>query len=149
MATDEQVTKRIRGLLSSQKVAVLSTYGDGQPYASLVAFRASDDLKEILFVTTRASQKYRNLEACCSAAILVDSRTNSAADFHEAAAVTAIGEVEELVGENLEKHLRRYLSKHPHLSKFASSPTTCMLRLRVKEYYYVSRFQQVERLLMG
>ncbi len=148
MATAEEITKKIRELLSSQQVAVLSTYGNGQPYASLIAFTASDDLKEILFATTRASHKYRNLSGCRNAAILVDNRSNSNADFHIAVAVTATCDVEEMAEGDREKCLTMYCKKYPHLLNFASSPSTSIFRGKVREYYFVSRFQQVERLSM-
>ena len=54
---------RLRGLFESQKLAVLSTQSDGQPYASLVAFWAPDDLKSIYFATPNTTRKFANLAA--------------------------------------------------------------------------------------
>ena len=41
------VENAIRTLFKVQKLAVLSTHNSGQPYASLVAFVASEDLRQI------------------------------------------------------------------------------------------------------
>jgi hypothetical protein len=52
---------RIRWLLTEQSYAVLCTQSQSQPYGSLIAFAASDDLKTIVFATPVATRKYRLL----------------------------------------------------------------------------------------
>lgn len=47
METKERFRKRLVELFNSQKLAALSTQKDGQPYARLVAFYASDDAKHL------------------------------------------------------------------------------------------------------
>ena len=89
MEKTEQTRQQLQDLFASQYLAVLSTHGDGQPYASLVAFVASNDLKALYFATARSTRKFANLTAHPPVAMLIDSRTNRAADFHEAAAATA------------------------------------------------------------
>ena len=94
----EQIKETLRDLLMSQQLAVLATHHDGQPYASLVAFVATADLKELLFATSRNTRKFANLTRDSRVSLLVDSRSNRDADIHEAVAVTVIGtaaEVEE------------------------------------------------------
>jgi nitroimidazol reductase NimA-like FMN-containing flavoprotein (pyridoxamine 5'-phosphate oxidase superfamily) len=88
----------IRELLESQRLAVLSTQDHIQPYSNLVAFAATPDLKYLLFATTRATRKYANLLANFRVFILIDSCTNQTADFAEAAAVTVLGQAEEMQG---------------------------------------------------
>mgnify|MGYP002068211782 CR=1 FL=1 len=46
---------RIRRLLMEQGYAVLCTQSQSQPYGSLIAFAASDDLKTIVFATPMVS----------------------------------------------------------------------------------------------
>ena len=86
-------TKEIRSILntlfSSQNLAVLSTHTDGQPYASLVAFVASDDLRQIFFATPKTTRKYANLIADSRVAFLIDSRQNEESDLHVAVAARA------------------------------------------------------------
>ena len=55
--------EKVRELFETQKLAVLSTQREGQPYTTLVAFAASSDLENLYFATTRATRKYANLSA--------------------------------------------------------------------------------------
>jgi len=137
------VKEAIRGLLSAQSLAVLATHSGGQPYASLVAFAATPDLTNLLFATTRATRKFANLSADSRAALLVDSRSNKEIDFETAAAVTAVGKVREAEKTEKEPLLNLYVAKHPHLAEFVRSPTCAFLRVEVKAYYLVRRFQEV------
>ena len=130
-------------LLKAQKLAVLSTHHNGQPYASLVVFASTEDLKQLLFATTRATRKYDNIVHDPRVALLVDSRSNLTADIHGAIAVTATGRAEEVSEKEKEAALKIYLSKHPHLKDFVHSPTCALLRVKVETYYMVSKFQKV------
>jgi nitroimidazol reductase NimA-like FMN-containing flavoprotein (pyridoxamine 5'-phosphate oxidase superfamily) len=136
----------LRDLLHSQKLAALATHREGQPYGSLVSFVSTEDMKQIVFATTRSTRKYENLTADPRVAMLIDNRSNRDADIHEATAVTATGRAEELAGEEKELFLRLYLDKHPYLRDFVTSPTCALLRIQVQTYYLVNRFQEVTEL---
>ena len=136
----------IGSLLESQKLAVLSTQNHGQPYCNLVAIAGSADLKYLLFATTRATRKYANLMADSRVAVLVDNRRNDAADFAEAAALTALGKAWELQGAERQQFLTIYLQKHPYLEEFVTSPNCALLRIRVEKYIVVTRFQEVREI---
>jgi nitroimidazol reductase NimA-like FMN-containing flavoprotein (pyridoxamine 5'-phosphate oxidase superfamily) len=136
----------IRELFSSQRLAVLGTQCEGQPYANLVAFVASDDLKCIFFVTARATRKYSNIHADSRVAILIDSRSNRDSDFSLAAAVTATGRAGEVAELEREEVLAIYSAKHPMLEDFVRSPSCAVLRIQVDTYYLVRRFQNVMEL---
>ena len=58
MISNDQFRKRLAELFRSQSLATLATHNDGQPYASLVAFYAADDLKHIYFVTPKTTRKF-------------------------------------------------------------------------------------------
>lgn len=138
----------ISGLFSEQKLAVLSSFGDGQPYASLVAFAATDDLKHIIFATTRSTRKYANIWIKSNVALLIDNRTNEEKDFSYAVAATVLGRAEEVRGPQRKSFLAIYLRKHPYLKEFVSSPSCALLKVRVQKYYVVNRFQNVQELHM-
>lgn len=135
--------KDLQGLFESQRLAVLATQNEGQPYTSLVAFTASKDLKQLFFATTRATRKYANLTADSRVSMLVDNRSNKATDFRWAMAVTATGKAEEIEGREREEASKLYLAKHPHLEEFVSSPSCAFLRISLDRYYVASRFQKV------
>ncbi len=143
MEVNEELTMRLRELFRTQGLAVLSTHGEGGPYASLVGFAATEDLKGLLFATSRSTRKYANLMGESHAAMLVDSRSNQDSDFHNAIAVTATGKAEEVTETDRDALLKVYLGKHPHLAEFVGAPTCALLRLAVDTYYVVERFQHV------
>jgi heme iron utilization protein len=148
MTNEFELRKKIQALLSSQGLAVLSTANDAFPYANLVAFASDSDLKTLYFATARSTQKFRNLSRQPAAALLVDNRSNREEDFHEAAAVTALGTVGEIPADRHESVIRLYLALHPYLRSFVEAPTCAMMGLRVARYIYVERFQEVTELRM-
>ena len=146
MREDLDTLDKIHELFLLQRLAVLSTRNAEQPYSNLICFVASDDLKHILFATTRSTRKYANLMREARVALLADNRSNDPADTFRALAVTALGVARELEGDEAEQARRTYLARHPHLEEFVSSPSTAMLRLDVEKYILVRRFQDVTEL---
>jgi nitroimidazol reductase NimA-like FMN-containing flavoprotein (pyridoxamine 5'-phosphate oxidase superfamily) len=147
LLSDElELEQLIRDLFESQKLAVLGTQNQGQPYANLIAFAASEDLKSLYFVTGRATRKYANIEADARVTVLIDNRSNQDADFIQAAAVTATGRAQEVVDSHRDEVLAIYLAKHPMLEEFVRSPSCALLRVEVQTYYLVRRFQNVMEL---
>jgi nitroimidazol reductase NimA-like FMN-containing flavoprotein (pyridoxamine 5'-phosphate oxidase superfamily) len=140
---NEELAKRIADLFSKQKLAVLSTHDHGQPYASLVGFAASKDLKHLLFATPRQTRKCTNLKNEPRSALLIDSRSNQDSDFHDAIAATAVGRAAEVLGPERDAWVQVYLAKHPHLAEFIGAPTCALFRLEVDTYYVVEHFQHI------
>jgi general stress protein 26 len=146
MDKTDTIRQNLKELLSSQKLAVLSTHQEGQPYASLVAFVATEDLQHIFFVTPKTTRKFDNLSSDSRVAMLINSSQNEVADFHQAIAVTAVGSAEEITGDKKEKYLQFYLARHPYLQDFARSPTCALIRVTARSYYLVKNFQNVMEL---
>lgn len=130
-------------LLKSQKLAVLSTHDRGQPYASLVAFAASEDGRRLLFSTARSTRKYHNLANDARVAMLIDNRSNTERDFHEATAATAVGVGRDVPLEALSQARALYLTRHPYLEGFVSSESCALVEVSVERYLVVNRFQNV------
>lgn len=139
---------RLEALLASQPLAVVATAHEGAPYASLVAIAAQGDAR-LFFATTRATRKWRNLEADPRIAILLDDRTREPADFHAAAAATGIGRATECAGEEAEAARAALLARHPHLADFLASPSTALVRVDIERWYVVTRFQAVDCIVTG
>jgi nitroimidazol reductase NimA-like FMN-containing flavoprotein (pyridoxamine 5'-phosphate oxidase superfamily) len=132
--------------LDSQNLAVLATHRSGQPYTSLVAFYATEDLRNLFFVTPKTTRKFENIKADPRVSILVNSSTNQTVDFHRAVSVTVVGEASEIVGSERQPILERYLKKHPHLEDFVRSPSCAVVRVSAKSYFMVQNFQNVMEL---
>jgi hypothetical protein len=80
--------------------------------------------------------------------MVIDNRSNNEEDFERATAATVTGNVTEAEGQERDRLQRLYLSKHPYLEGFVTSPACALLRLEVETYYVVSRFQNVMELHM-
>jgi len=148
MTDKRQLKKEIAELLASQKLAVLSTQStEGFPYASLIAFAATDDLQTLVLATPKATRKYANMKNNPRVSLLIDNRSNREKDFHAAKAVTVMGVSEELyIDSSVNQLAALYLEKHPYLDEFLRSPTTSFIGISVLRYYFVSRFQKVMEL---
>ncbi len=152
MGIEMENTAELSGLIervfTSQRFAVMATQFEGQPYSNLVAFAEADDLRTLLFVTSRDTRKYSNILSSKKVAVLVDSRTNQASDFHSALAITALGTVEEVAADNKNYLSRIYLSKHPQLKDFLDKPSNALMKVTVTEYI-IATFEGVKRLSIG
>ena len=138
----------VREVLEAQRLAVLATRGGHVPHTSLVAFVVTADLARIVFATTRATRKYRNISEDARVALLIDNARNSDTDFRDAIAITAIGSAMEVASADRDRLLASYLQRHPALVEFVSSPTCALMCVEVDKYDVVYRFQNVMEVYM-
>ena len=143
MNNDVEMQRILRDLFRSQRFAVLATDDHGQPFASLMAFAATEDLGQIVVLTERATRKFANLKTNARVALLIDDRENKDSDTQDSVAVTALGEAQELAPDAGAALLELYLARHPYLAEFAASPGCAVMRVKIKSYLLVSRFQKV------
>lgn len=148
MQDSPEVRKIVADLCTTQRSAVLATHHQGQPYCSLMAFAASDDLTAIYLATFRATRKYANMAADPRVALLMDNRANQPGDTHEALAVTVMGRAAEVAPTDRHRVLPMFLAKHPHMADFAASPDCTVIRVTVARYSVVSSFQEIRELPM-
>jgi nitroimidazol reductase NimA-like FMN-containing flavoprotein (pyridoxamine 5'-phosphate oxidase superfamily) len=145
--TDEpRVRSRIEGLLRREPYAVLCTQGDGQPYGSVVAFAAENDLRTLVFATGRETRKFRLMTESPRVAVVVDSRDRHPDELMAVEAVTVTGRAREVPeGAEFDRLSARLLERHPGLRSFLDSPTTALIRVDVVRYLHVRRFQEVHQ----
>lgn len=139
----------IRHLLASQRLGVLATQFDGQPYTSLLTLAATDDLRRVLFPTLRRSAKYTHLTTDARVAMLVDNRCDHAPGSSKAMALTIIGVAREVSAQETSNLERFYLSRHPHLSDFLQDPDCALVEVQVRQYRLVRQLQDVYELDMA
>ena len=138
------LSERIRRLVQGEPYAVLSTQGDGQPYASVVAFAMTDDFRNAVFSTPMATRKYRLLTGCDRVALLIDNRCAYPDRMMEVEAVTATGRAVQVApGKAFDRWSRLLLEKHPHLRGFVTSPSVALFRIEIVRFFHVERFQEV------
>lgn len=142
--------ERIRKLLTGQPYAVLCTQSQSQPYGSLVAFAAGDDLKTLVFSTPVATRKYRLLTECDHVALLIDSRATSSEDMMGIEAVTVTGHAHVVVaGTEFDRWAGLLTARHPHLAAFVKADSTALVRVEVVRFFHVCRFQEVRQWVPG
>ncbi|HUS93082.1 MAG TPA: pyridoxamine 5'-phosphate oxidase family protein [Phycisphaerae bacterium] len=146
---DGELRELLARVFATQRLAVLATHHEGQPYCSLVGFAASEDLSGLLFATARATRKFRNLTGDPRVAMMVDTRTHRDRDFREAVAVTAVGRAREVAKTPEGPLLRTYLARQPELSQFVLSADCALLRLEVERYVVVHGLREVSELRPG
>ena len=148
MENTESLLELIKRLLASQRFAVITTQAEGQPYSNLIAFAEADNVSSLLFVTGRDTKKYSNAISNKRVSILIDNRTNQAADLNNAIAITALGTIEE-VSPDQEGHFSTiYISKHPQLEDFLHKPSNVLIRVAITDYI-VASFESVKHLRTG
>jgi nitroimidazol reductase NimA-like FMN-containing flavoprotein (pyridoxamine 5'-phosphate oxidase superfamily) len=143
MIKEIDIQPALRALLQSQRFAVLATDDHGQPFASLMAFAATEDLRHLVVLTEQTTRKYANLRSNPRVALLIDDRENKGSDTEDSVVVTAIGEAQELDRDAGAPLLDLFLARHPYLAAFANSPSCVIVRVKVSSYQLVSRFQQI------
>jgi nitroimidazol reductase NimA-like FMN-containing flavoprotein (pyridoxamine 5'-phosphate oxidase superfamily) len=148
MENTENLSELIKRLLASQRFAVITTQAEGQPYSNLIAFAEADNLSSLLFVTGRNTKKYSNAISNKSVAILIDNRTNKAADLNNTIAVTALGTIEEVSIDQEDYFSKIYISKHPQLEDFLHKPSNVLMRVAITDYI-VASFEIVKHLRTG
>jgi hypothetical protein len=135
---------RIRDVVRGEPYAVLSTQGDGQPYASIVAFAMTDDFRSAVFATPIATRKYRLLTACGQVALLIDNRCKHPGDMMRIEAITATGRAIRVErGEDFDRWSGMLVQRHPHLAAFVVSPSVALFRIAIVRFFHVERFQEV------
>ena len=137
------ISRIIRDLLESQRLAVLTTVKNDQPHTSLMAFIFSDDLKELIVATGTSTRKYQNIVENPKVSLLVDNRTEVAADFSLALALSIFGKAQPLEASRQDECAGHYLFRHPALKFFLDAESTVLLRIEVSHYSLVSEFQNV------
>lgn len=146
----DQVKNQILQLLKMQNLAVAATDMNGLPYTSLVAFAADSELKFVIFATFKDTRKFGNLTRNKKISLLVDNRRNQNSDFQETVAVTIEGKaaILDMDKDTHEKYVKLYLKKHSYLDSFLNSPNCALIRVDVEKYHFVSRFQNVDILVV-
>jgi len=143
MDNDPEIQAVLQHLFRSQLYAVMATDEYGQPFTSLMAFAATEDLRKLVVLTERTRRKFANLLANPSIALLIDNRENKGSDTQDSVAVTAIGQAHEAEPAACSLLLKLFLDRHPYLATFAASPSCAIVTVNISRYILVSRFEQV------
>lgn len=139
-----QIATEIRALCRQQPFAVLATQGDGQPYTSLISFAVSLDLKHLVFGTPLHTRKFSLLSQNPLVAVMVDNRAQQSDALDLICGVTITGQARPLT-DRLEIDFWSDIltDRHSYLAEFISSPSSRLVLISTRHFYYVRRFQEV------
>lgn len=140
----QEAKKRIRGMLCTQKLAVLATQGKNFPHTSLITFWATD-LDQMFFATSKNTRKFYNLSKSSTISLLFDDR-RSHQHLLEASAVTARGQAEIAAKEG--QQAESFLKKNPQLKTFFDQSSTAFIRVQIAQYDLVTNFGNVCRVVL-
>ena len=140
---NEPEMEKLENLLQSQRFSVIATQNERETYTNLVAFINTNDLKHIIFATSKNTKKYTNLIKNSKISMLIDNRGNKPGDIRKALVLTAVGTADELK-KDFDFYKKFYLKKHPYLRDFINSPDTVLINLKVEKYLFVDHFQNVK-----
>lgn len=146
MEISSKVRSHIDSVLSSQKIAVLGTSKDGEPYSCLIAFTITDDLKEMVFATMRQRLKYANIMANPRVTLIIDNRDAKESDFNDTTSITMVGTAWDVKGDGREQYASLLLNRHPELTDFVNSPDCAVIRVEIDKMYIVSEFESVVKI---
>ena len=142
--SDLDVPEEISQLVFNQPFAVLATQGEGQPYASIISFACSSDLKNIVFSTPLNTRKFSLLSQSDKVALFVDNRSSVPPGVNKVSGVTITGKSKVLNNSpEFNKWADLLVKKHPYLDLFVKSPSNALILVDVYRYFLVRRFQEV------
>jgi nitroimidazol reductase NimA-like FMN-containing flavoprotein (pyridoxamine 5'-phosphate oxidase superfamily) len=138
------VINRLRILNKTQMHAVLATDCNGQPYASLIAYALTPDMKGVVFATPKSTRKYKNILRNSHVSLLIDTRSNTKKDYMDAESITIIGKACPLRRGKRWSDLAGILKrKHTELSEFINSQETALVLVQITKGIHVTKFQSV------
>ena len=142
--TTRDLATVVKQLMARQLYGVLATYGDsGMPHTSIVAFVSADDLGSVVFVTPRATRKYRFLMAHPAVALFVDNRRERADELMQVVGIEVSGTACELTDTHRNRYRSLFLAKYPEMAEFADAEGCAFIRVAVSSYDVVDHFQHV------
>jgi len=138
----QNISKEIKNLLEKQKFGVIATQGKDIPYTNLVAFFSTDNMKNIVFATSKKTEKYQNILRNGKMSMLIDNCTNTPSDIENAIVVSAFGSAHE-IKQNKHDFIKKYEEKHPYLSDFVKSDDCALIIIKVQYYQYIYKFKEI------
>ena len=146
MEIKPEVRERIIRVLKSQKIAVLGTSKNDEPYSCLVSFAFTEELDHLIFSTMRQRMKYRNMIANPRVTLIIDDRDVFDSSFNETTSITVVGTAEDIKDAKRDTYASLLLKRHPSLSEFVNSPDCAIICVEIDSYYIVSEFESVVRI---
>ena len=128
-------------LIREQRMAVLSTNSRryaGFPFGSVVGYSLDAEARPLLLISALAVH-YRNLEVDARASLTVFD-DEAQGDPTNAARLTLMGELGPVPDVDVPAARKAYLAKHPEASQWIDFGDFAMMRMEVKDLYFIAGF---------
>ncbi len=146
MTIDEPLRSKLSNILRNQRIAVLGVSRNDDPYSCLVAFVATEDLRNLIFATMRARKKYRYMEANPRVSLMIDNREHKPTDYTDTTSITVVGTAQEIRDTERSDYAALLLRKHPALTDFVESEDAAIMEVQVRDMYVVDNFESVKKI---
>jgi heme iron utilization protein len=126
------------------RFAVLATSDRGRPYATLIAFALTPDRHTLIFTTSKATSKYKNIKNQPAVSLLLDNCSQHEDDLRNAHAVTLLGTAKEVRTTAQKAEYRViFVERHPELTAFIDEPGTALIAVTIRKAVHVEHFQNI------
>ena len=133
----------LKRILTSQQFAVLATIHEKEPYASLVRFTFSNDLKKIYFLTKKKSQKYLNVIKNPDVSLLIDNRTSNPGDLNQLVSLAVFGKAQVSDEKERGNITKKIMSLYPGIEEYIRTEDIAVVRVDVETYKYARKFGEI------
>ncbi len=131
--------EKMKQMVRDEKYCVLATALNNKPHCSLMAYTVDKDCKYLYMVTSRDSDKYRNLETNSSVSLLIDTRASKKGD--PAKALTVTGRFSHIENEHdLSLVKKDLIERHPELAVFLNDKSSCVFSIKIESFLLLDGF---------
>jgi nitroimidazol reductase NimA-like FMN-containing flavoprotein (pyridoxamine 5'-phosphate oxidase superfamily) len=143
MSKHISIKKYVEDALQAGRLAVLATERDGQPHASLIAITPVNGMRQLIFVTSRNTRKFLNLQYNGKVAVLIRGEDVHKSGHQKSFALTAFGIAQEILISEHEEALQTHLERHPDLENFMQKRDFALILIGVDTYQIVRDIENV------
>lgn len=135
MHTHEENMRICVELLRSNNILVLATQSDTGPYTSLMAYACSENGREIYMLSSRNSQKWKNLQTYPKVSLLVDDRDGKLDKKRQKIkALSVSGSFSQVTESEKDPILELIAAQSPFTSSNFSGPDYSVIKIKVESF---------------
>jgi nitroimidazol reductase NimA-like FMN-containing flavoprotein (pyridoxamine 5'-phosphate oxidase superfamily) len=131
--------EKMKQMVRDEKYCVLATAMNNKPHCSLMAYTVDEGCKHMYMVTSKDSDKYRNLQANGSVSLLIDTRASRKGESTKA--LTVKGRFSHIEDEETLSLVKKGLIKrHPELAVFLNKNSSCVFSIEIDSFQLLDGF---------
>jgi nitroimidazol reductase NimA-like FMN-containing flavoprotein (pyridoxamine 5'-phosphate oxidase superfamily) len=129
----------MKQMVKDEKYCVLATAFNNKPHCSLMAYTVDEECKSLYMVTSKDSDKYRNLQINASVSLMIDTRASRKDESAKALTVTGrFSQVEDK--KTLLQVKKDLINRHPELALFLNNKSSCVFSIEIESFLLLNGF---------